>query len=110
MASKGRFRWGFVALAVVLVGLIAWLMFGGKKAAKAPPQPSVAVATAKVAVRDFPMVVTALGSAQAWQGVLIRAQVNGRLLKVPVAEGSEVKVGQVVAEMLRQLDTPRGSP
>ncbi|MEI9891212.1 MAG: biotin/lipoyl-binding protein [Caulobacteraceae bacterium] len=43
--------------------------------------------------------VTALGAAQAWQGVLIRAQVNGRLLAVPVAEGSEVKKGQIVAEI-----------
>jgi multidrug efflux system membrane fusion protein len=97
MAAKGRFRWGFVALAAVVVGLCAWLAFGGKKAAKAPPAPVVAVTTAKVAVRDFPMVVTALGAAQAWQGVLIRAQVNGRLLAVPVAEGSEVKAGQTVA-------------
>jgi multidrug efflux system membrane fusion protein len=97
MAAKGRFRWGFVALAAVVVGLCAWLAFGGKKVAKAPPAPVVAVTTAKVAVRDFPMVVTALGAAQAWQGVLIRAQVNGRLLAVPVAEGSEVKAGQTVA-------------
>jgi multidrug efflux system membrane fusion protein len=97
MAAKGRFRWGFVALAVVVVGLCAWLAFGGKKPVKTNPSPVIAVATAKVAVRDFPMVVTALGAAQAWQGVLIRAQVNGRLLAVPVQEGSEVKVGQVVA-------------
>jgi multidrug efflux system membrane fusion protein len=99
MASKGRFQWGFVALAVVLAGLIAWLTLGGKKSAKAPPSPVVAVTTAKATVRDFPVVITALGSAQAWQGVLIRAQVNGRLLSVPVAEGSEVKAGQVVAEI-----------
>jgi multidrug efflux system membrane fusion protein len=97
MAAKGRFRWGFVALAAVVVGLCAWMAFGGKKAAKAPPSPVVAVTTAKVAVRDFPMVVTALGAAQAWQGVLIRAQVNGRLLAVSIAEGSEVKAGQTVA-------------
>jgi multidrug efflux system membrane fusion protein len=99
MASKGRFHWGFVVLALVLAGLIAWLILGGKKAPKAPPPQVVAVTTAKVTVRDFPVVVTALGSAQAWQGVLIRAQVNGRLLSVPVTEGSEIKAGQVVAEI-----------
>ncbi len=99
MADKGRFRWGFVLLAVVVVGLCAWLAFGNKKPARTNPTPVIAVATAKVAVRDFPVVVTALGAAQAWQGVLIRAQVNGRLLAVPVAEGSEVKKGQVVAEI-----------
>ena len=41
----------------------------------------------------------ALGAAQAWQGVIIRAQVNGRLLNVPVAEGAEVKKGQLLAEI-----------
>jgi multidrug efflux system membrane fusion protein len=99
MASKGRFQWGFVALAVVLVGLIAWLVYGGKKPQKATAAPTIAVSTDKVMVKDFPMVVTALGAAQAWQGVLIRTQVNGRLLAVPVQEGSEVKKGQVVAEI-----------
>jgi multidrug efflux system membrane fusion protein len=99
MAAKGRFRWGFVALAVVLVGLIAWLALAGKKPAKPQGAPTIAVATAKVQVKDFPMIVTALGAAQPWQGVLIRAQVNGRLLAVPVKEGSEVKKGQVVAEI-----------
>ena len=99
MAARGGFRWGFVGLALVVVALCAWLALGKKKPAKTNPAPVVAVATAKVAVRDFPVVVTALGAAQAWQGVLIRAQVNGRLLAVPVAEGSEVKKGQVVAEI-----------
>jgi multidrug efflux system membrane fusion protein len=99
MADRRRFHWGFVALAVVLAGLIAWLALGGKKTQKAQAAPMVAVATDKVMVKDFPVVVTALGAAQAWQGVLIRAQVNGRLLSVPVQEGSEVKKGQVIAEI-----------
>jgi len=99
MAAPRRFRWGFVALAVVLAGLIAWLAHGGKTSQKAQATPTVAVATDKVAIKDFPVVVSALGAAQAWQGVVIRAQVNGRLLSVPVQEGSEVRKGQVIAEI-----------
>ncbi|MGZ3274631.1 MAG: efflux RND transporter periplasmic adaptor subunit, partial [Caulobacteraceae bacterium] len=60
---------------------------------------TVAVTTTKAAVRDFPVVVTALGAAQAWQGVTIRAQVNGRLLSVPVKEGAQVRKGQLLAEI-----------
>jgi multidrug efflux system membrane fusion protein len=94
-----RFRWGFVVVAAVLVGMIAWLVYGNKKQARTNPSPTVAVTTTKAALRDFPVVVTALGAAQAWQGVTIRAQVNGRLLSVPVKEGAHVKKGQLLAEI-----------
>ena len=94
-----RFRWGFLVVAAVLVGMIAWLVYGNKKTARPNAAPTVAVTTTKAAMRDFPVVVTAIGAAQAWQGVTIRAQVNGRLLSVPVAEGAEVKKGQLLAEI-----------
>jgi multidrug efflux system membrane fusion protein len=94
-----RFRWGFLVVALVLVGMIAWLVYGNKKSARPNVPPTVAVTTTKAALRDFPVVVTALGAAQAWQAVTIRAQVNGRLLSVPVQEGAEVKKGQLIAEI-----------
>ena len=34
--------------------------------------------------------ITELGAAQAWQGVVIRSQVNGRLLRVAVQEGATI--------------------
>ena len=97
--ARRRFRWGFLVVGAVLAGLIAWLVYGNKKPARTNPQPTVAVSATKASVRDFPVVVTALGAAQAWQGVLIRAQVNGRLLSVPVQEGAEVRKGQLIAEI-----------
>jgi multidrug efflux system membrane fusion protein len=94
-----RFRWGFLVVGAVLVGMILWLVYGNKKPARNNAAPTVAVTTTKAALRDFPVVVTALGAAQAWQGVVIRAQVNGRLLSVPVKEGAQVKKGQLLAEI-----------
>ncbi|MGZ5985671.1 MAG: efflux RND transporter periplasmic adaptor subunit, partial [Caulobacteraceae bacterium] len=94
-----RFRWGFLVVGALLVGMIAWLVYGNKKPARTNPPQTVAVTTTKAAVRDFPVVVTALGAAQAWQGVTLRAQVNGRLLSVPVKEGAQVRKGQVLAEI-----------
>ena len=94
-----RFRWGFLLVGLVLVGMIVWLVYGNKKSARPNVAPTVAVTTTKASMRDFPVVVTALGAAQAWQAVTIRAQVNGRLLNVAVAEGAEVKKGQLIAEI-----------
>lgn len=94
-----RFRWGFLVVGAVLVGLIAWLVWGNKKQTRANAPQTVAVTTTRASLQDFPVVVTALGAAQAWQGVTIRAQVNGRLLNVPVQEGAQVRKGQLLAEI-----------
>lgn len=48
---------------------------------------------------DVPVSIQAIGAAQAWQSVTIRAQVNGRLQRVPVTEGAEVKQGDLIAEI-----------
>jgi multidrug efflux system membrane fusion protein len=99
MAARRRFRWGFVALAVLALALVLWGTLGHKKAAQAKTPSAVPVTTAEVTVQDVPVTLTELGTAQAWQGVLIRTQVNGRLLRVPVAEGASVRAGQLLAEI-----------
>jgi multidrug efflux system membrane fusion protein len=98
MAARRRFRWGLVALGVLAVALVLWALLGQKKA-PAAKTPTVSVTTAQVAVQDVPVTLTELGSAQAWQGVTIHTQVNGRLLRVPVAEGTNVRAGQLLAEI-----------
>jgi multidrug efflux system membrane fusion protein len=98
MAPPRRFRWGFALLGVLLLVLVIWAVFGHKKPAQAAKAPTVAVSTAKVTVQDVPLSVTALGAAQAWQGVLINPQVNGKLLFV-ATEGTDVKAGDLLAEI-----------
>ncbi len=98
MADRRRPRWGFVLLGVVLIALVVWLVIASRKPAKAAKPPAVAVTAATVAVQDVPVVVTALGAAQAWQGVLINAQVSGRLTYV-AREGSDVAMGDRLAEI-----------
>ena len=89
MRPPRRFRWGFVALGVVLVALIVWAFFASQKHDKPRGQPPVPVTVAKVTSQDVPVTVTALGAAQAWQGVLIVPQISGRLLPYLAAgEGS----------------------
>jgi multidrug efflux system membrane fusion protein len=98
MAAPRRFRWGIVALVVVMVGLIAWLWIMTHPAPKPAKSPSVPVSTAKATIQDVPVVVSALGAAQAWQAVTINAQVTGKL-KYVAAEGSDVRAGALLAEI-----------
>ena len=76
MKPPRRFRWGFVALGVVLVALLVWWFFASQHHDKPKGPSAVPVSVAKVTSQDVPLVVTALGAAQAWQGVLIVPQIS----------------------------------
>ena len=89
---------------LILIGLGALALFGWavlhKKAAPKTASPSVtAVAVGKVERRDVPVSINSLAQAQGWQTVVVRAQVNGTLLQVPVREGSDVAKGDIIAEI-----------
>ncbi|MEO6340050.1 MAG: efflux RND transporter periplasmic adaptor subunit [Caulobacteraceae bacterium] len=86
-------------LAVLAVALGAWAVMGAKKPPKIARKAPTPVATAKVVARDMPVAITALGAAQAWGSVVVRAQVSGKLKTVGFTEGGEVRAGQVLAEI-----------
>jgi membrane fusion protein, multidrug efflux system len=97
MGTPRRFRWGFVVLGVVLIALIAWLALGNKPAKSKGPPP-VGVTVAPVTIQDVATTMSELGAAQAWQGVLINPQVNGRLTYV-ANEGDDVRKGAPLVEI-----------
>jgi multidrug efflux system membrane fusion protein len=97
MGTPRRFRWGFVALGIVLIALIAWLAQCHKPTKPKGPPP-VAVTVAPVTVQDVATSISALGAAQAWQGVLINPQINGRLVYV-AEEGEDVRQGALLVEI-----------
>ncbi len=99
MAAPKRVQFGMVGVGVVALGLFGWVLFHKKPAAKPPPPGATAIATGKVEVRDVPVSINALGQAIGWQAVLVRAQANGKLLRVNVTEGGEVKQGDLIAEI-----------
>lgn len=98
MAVSLRFHWGFIVIGLVAVGLIVLLMQPAKTTVKAKTTVTP-VTVAQVNEQDTPVTLTELGAAQAWQGVVIRTQVNGKLTAVLVNEGSYVRKGQVVAQI-----------
>ncbi|MEJ0019522.1 MAG: efflux RND transporter periplasmic adaptor subunit [Acetobacteraceae bacterium] len=62
-----------------------------------PSAPAVPVTVTRVTRQDVPHYLYGLGSVQAFNSVLVRARVDGTLMQVPVAEGQEVKQGDVLA-------------
>ncbi len=93
-----RRSWGLVVVGAAAAALFGWVLFH-KAPANKSPQSVTAIAVAKVQMRDVLISVNALGQAQGWQAVTVRPQVNGKLLRVPVREGSEVAAGALLAEI-----------
>jgi multidrug efflux system membrane fusion protein len=81
----------------LLIALIAWLALG-RRPAKARTPPPVPVSVAKVTIQSVPITITALGAAQAWQGVLINPQISGRMTYV-AKEGEDVRSGALLVEI-----------
>ncbi len=101
--AKRRFRLSLFAVAVLAAGGGFWLLrrhdavHAAVTADSAPPAVPVTAAAAKLA--DVPVYLTGLGTVQAFNIVEIRAQVNGTLIAIPVAQGQEVQKGDIVAEI-----------
>ncbi len=98
MAARRRFPWGLLVIGGLSAGLIAWVVLHKPKA-EPKRSPVTPVAVAKATVQDVPVSITALGAAQAWKSVTIRAQVSGKLIDIPFQEGASVKAGQVLAQI-----------
>lgn len=68
----------------------------GSHGAGGPPTPVLA---AVVKTEDVPVLLTAVGSVQAFNNVTVQAQVSGQLQHVYFTEGQEVKKGDVLAQI-----------
>ena len=77
----------------MLVALVIWLMSGGKKEEK------VEFETAKVVKQDIQTSITATGTIEPVTSVTVGTQVSGIVTKLYVDYNSEVKRGQVIAEL-----------
>lgn len=108
-------RFWKIALAVIVVLVIAGIFVvprlrhhvGGAANAQSQggadgqgkDQPPVPVTVVPVVSQDVPVYLTATGTAQARNSVVVRPQVSGQLMKLNFQEGQEVKQGDVIAEI-----------
>jgi len=86
---------GFATLAVLIVAIVLLT----RHPAKPAPPPPIPVNVAKASATDLSISITALGAAQAWTSVTVLAQVSGKLLAVDFTEGTDVKKGQLLAQI-----------
>jgi len=88
-------------LAPIAVAIVCHLPAGvsaQQPAASGPSgPPTVPVSVSPVARKDVPIILRGLGTVMASQTVQLRSRVDGTLLRVPVAEGQEVKQGDLLA-------------
>ena len=97
-------RWlGATALVAALVGGYAvWAQEQPKQGGAtpaAPAQQAVPVVTAPVAVRDMPIYLTGIGTAQPSQSVTLKVRVDGQITKIGFTEGAIVNKGDLIAQI-----------
>jgi multidrug efflux system membrane fusion protein len=92
---------GLLLVAGSIGGFLAWgqMMPVSADAADPSPPPSIPVSAAAAKVEDVPVFLDGLGTVQPLNIVQIKAQVNGTLIALPVAEGQEVHKDDIVAEI-----------
>src|SRR5258708_4745016 len=83
------------------LGYIGWTSFQQKQLAanRARPDLAVPVLAAAPRIQDVPVYLEGVGSVRALNNVLVRAQVDGKLILVNFTEGQDVKKGDVLGEI-----------
>jgi multidrug efflux system membrane fusion protein len=104
VASRARRRTVSIFITLLILGglgYIAWTAFQQKQAANrgARPDLAVPVLAATPRIQDVPVYLEGVGSVRALNNVLVRSQVDGKLIAVNFTEGQEVKKGDVLGEI-----------
>src|SRR4051794_6247752 len=85
------------------LGYIGWTAFQQKQQAANPnrarPDLPVPVLAATPRVQDVPVYLEGVGAVRALNNVLVRAQVDGKLIAVNFTEGQDVKKGDILGEI-----------
>jgi multidrug efflux system membrane fusion protein len=70
---------------------------GGGKGGRDRGQMVIPVAVSKAEVRDLPVLLSGLGSVDAFNTVTVKSRIDGQLVQVAFKEGQEVKAGDLLA-------------
>jgi multidrug efflux system membrane fusion protein len=104
VASRARRRTVSIAITLLIIGglgYIAWTSLQQRQAANrnARPDLPVPVLAATPRTQDVPVYLEGVGSVRALNNVLVRSQVDGKLISVNFTEGQDVRKGDVLAEI-----------
>src|SRR3569623_179406 len=99
-ARRRTVSWFIGLVIIAALGWLAWAHFyGGQSASRTRPDMAVPVLVATPIVEDVPVYLDGVGQVRALFTVTVRAQVDGKLLKVNFTEGQDVKAGDTLAEI-----------
>src|SRR3989440_7198679 len=104
VASRARRRTVSIAITLLIIGglgYIAWTTLQQRQAANrnARPDLPVPVLAATPRIQDVPVYLDGVGAVRALNNVLVRSQVDGKLIAVNFTEGQDVKKGDVLGEI-----------
>jgi multidrug efflux system membrane fusion protein len=104
VAGRARRRTVSIFITLLILGglaYIGWTSLQQKQAANRGQRPDlpVPVLAATPRVQDVPVYLEGVGSVRALNNVLVRSQVDGKLIAVNFTEGQDVKKGDVLAEI-----------
>jgi membrane fusion protein, multidrug efflux system len=104
VASRARRRTVSIAITLLILGglgYIAWTSLQQRQAANrnARPDLPVPVLAATPRIQDMPVYLDGVGAVRALNNVIVRSQVDGKLIAVNFTEGQDVKKGDVLAEI-----------
>ena len=103
VASRARRRTVSIAITLLILGglgYIAWTSLQQKQAAnRARPDLAVPVLAATPRIQDVPVYLDGVGAVRALNNVLVRSQVDGKLIAVNFTEGQDVSKGDVLGEI-----------
>lgn len=105
VASRARRRIVSIAITLLILGglgYIGWTTMQQKQTANragARPDLPVPVLAATPRIQEVPVYLDGVGSVRALNNVVVRAQVDGKLMAVNFTEGQDVKKGDVLAEI-----------
>src|SRR6266849_4785784 len=103
VASRARRRTVSIAITLLILGGLGYIgstSLQQKQAAnRVRPDLAVPVLAATPRIQDVPVYLEGVGSVRALNNVLVRAQVDGKLIAVNFTEGQDVKKGDVLGEI-----------
>src|SRR6202051_753739 len=104
VASRARRRTVSITITLLILGglgYIAWTSLLQKQAANRAVRPDlpVPVLAATPRIQDVPVYLDGVGAVRALNNVLVRSQVDGKLISVNFTEGQDVKKGDVLGEI-----------
>src|SRR5881394_2702675 len=103
VAGRARRRTVSITITLLIIGglgYIGWTSLQQRQAAdRGRPDLPVPVLAATPRVQDVPVYLDAVGAVRALNNVLVRSQVDGKLIAVNFTEGQDVRKGDVLGEI-----------